>query len=127
ASKLLKLWHSRRARKLSLGTIQEIEDTLRSLQSSFVFPSQLDFDSPQSTTSVHSSDAESSTTDLAYTANNRPLRAYEHALNKLLERLDAVDSQGDLQVRGRRKEVVNEVERALKEMERKVEESRERS
>ncbi|TFY64560.1 hypothetical protein EVJ58_g2533 [Rhodofomes roseus] len=64
---------------------------------------------------------------LMYTSNNRAVHSYEHALSGLLERLDAVDSRGDLEVRGRRKEVVKEVERALRDVERKVEErSRER-
>lgn len=62
-----------------------------------------------------------------YTSNNRAVHAYENALNGLLERLDAVESQGDSEVRGRRKEVVREVERALRDIERRVEESRERS
>lgn len=62
-----------------------------------------------------------------YTSNNRAVHAYEDALNGLLECLDAVDSQGDHEIRGRRKEVVKEVERALRDIERRVEESRERS
>jgi hypothetical protein len=50
------------------------------------------------------------------------VRAYEHALNGLLERLDAIDSDGNEEVRDVRRGVVKEVERALEEMERKVKE-----
>jgi hypothetical protein len=50
------------------------------------------------------------------------VRAYELALNDLLERLDAIESDGDEEVRDVRREVVREVERALEEVERKVKE-----
>ena len=123
--RLLKFVHSRRARRISLTTIKQIEDSLRSIQSTFTFPSQLDFTSrPPSPASDAASESDSS---LAYTSNNQIVHAYEHALNSLLEKLDSIESDGDLEVRGRRKEVVNEVEKALKEVERKVEESRERA
>lgn len=56
----------------------------------------------------------------------RTVHAYEHALNELLEKLDAVESFGDEEIRGRRKAVVGLVEGALKEVGRRVEESRER-
>ncbi|CAL1698224.1 unnamed protein product [Somion occarium] len=125
AEKIREVFYSRRARKLSLGAIKEIEETLRSLESSFVFPSQLDF-TPSSNGSESASDSEGKS-PLLYTSNNRPIHTFQHALNTLLEKLDAVDSHGDLEVRGRRKEVVIEVERALKEVDRKVEESRERA
>jgi hypothetical protein len=50
------------------------------------------------------------------------VRAYELALNGLLERLDAIESDGNEEVRDIRREVVREVERALEEVERKVKE-----
>jgi hypothetical protein len=50
------------------------------------------------------------------------VRAYELALNGLLERLDAIESDGEEEVRDVRREVVREVERALEEVERKVKE-----
>ncbi|KAI8996253.1 hypothetical protein BD414DRAFT_477264 [Trametes punicea] len=123
AEKLLKFYHARRARKLSLAQIKEVEDALRKLETTFKFPEQLDFVNPVASDLNSDSDEPGA---LAYTANNKPLHAYEHALNGLLTRLDAVESNGDLHVRGRRKEVVKEVERALQAMERRVEESRER-
>ena len=48
------------------------------------------------------------------------MHAYELALNGLLERLDAIESDGNEEVRDVRREVVREVERALEEVERKV-------
>lgn len=113
------LHRSRRARRSSLGAIKEIEDALHALEDAFVFPTQLDFSPDRRGRSAENG--------LMYTSNNRAVHAYEDALNGLLERLDAVDSQGDTAIRGRRKEVVREVERALRDIERRVEESRERS
>ncbi|EIW56424.1 uncharacterized protein TRAVEDRAFT_65667 [Trametes versicolor FP-101664 SS1] len=117
AEKLLAFYHARRARKLSLTQIAAVEDALRNLQSTFEFPAQLDFVNPLPSEEPGA---------LAYTPNNTPVHSYEHALNGLLTQLDAVESNGDLAVRGRRKEVVREVERALEAVERRVEESRER-
>lgn len=117
AQKLLAFYHARRARKLSLTQIAAVEDALRNLQSTFEFPAQLDFVNPLPSEEPGA---------LAYTPNNTPVHTYEHALNGLLTQLDAVESNGDLAVRGRRKEVVREVERALEAVERRVEESRER-
>ncbi|KAI0830325.1 hypothetical protein BC628DRAFT_1474239 [Trametes gibbosa] len=129
AERLLKFYHARRARKLSLAQITSVEDALRKLESTFEFPPHLDFVNPVPADAP--SVAENSTDSdepgpLAYTPNNSPVHAYEHALSELLTQLDAVESNGDLSVRGRRKEVVREVERALEEIERRVEESRER-
>jgi hypothetical protein len=50
------------------------------------------------------------------------VRTYELALNGLLERLDAIESDGNEEVRDVRRGVVREVERALEEVERKVKE-----
>ncbi|KAI0742946.1 hypothetical protein C8Q80DRAFT_1273524 [Daedaleopsis nitida] len=122
AAKLLKFYHARRARRLSMSEITEIEDALRQLEGTFEFPDQLDFVHP-----VPQSEAQSDEPGaLAFSPNNTPLHTYEHALNALLTRLDSVESNGDLEVRGRRKEVVKSVERALEAMERRIEASRER-
>lgn len=110
-------------RSLSLNTIERIEDSLHTLQSAFVLPSELDLAPSPASASGHESDSE---TDLAFTSKNKPVHAYEHALNGLLESLDAVESYGDEEIRGRRKAVVGLVEGALKEVGKRVEESRER-
>ncbi|KAI0791051.1 hypothetical protein C8Q75DRAFT_759120 [Abortiporus biennis] len=125
AKRLLELFHSRRARKLSLSTIDQIEQSLRSLESSFVFPPSLDLS--ESSTPVSPPKVGDSEFGLAYTPQNRPIHTYENALNSLLMKLDEIESQGDENVRGRRKEVVNEVERALRKLLSQIEESRERA
>jgi hypothetical protein len=60
--------------------------------------------------------------ELAVTSNNAAVHAYEHALNGLFERLDAMESDGNEEVRDVRREVVREVERALEEVEQKTKE-----
>lgn len=125
AAKLLQFYRARRARRLSLTEIETVEDALRKLEDAFELPEHLDFNSvspvPESPISEEGSEQK-----LAYTPNNTPVHAYEHALNELLTRLDAVESNGDDEVRGRRREVVKEVERALEAMQHNVEASRER-
>jgi vacuolar-type H+-ATPase subunit E/Vma4 len=50
------------------------------------------------------------------------VRAYEYALNGLLERLDAIESDDDEKIRDARRKAVREVEKALEDVERKVKE-----
>jgi hypothetical protein len=89
-----------------LTSIRAVRTQFSALESAFKFPLILDFD--------HSK--------LAATSNSAPVRAYEHALNGLLERLDAIESDGNEEVRDVRRGMVREVERALEELERKVKE-----
>jgi hypothetical protein len=89
-----------------LTSIRAVRTEFTALESAFKFPPILDFD--------HS--------EPAATPKNAPVRAYEHALNGLLERLDAIESDGNEEVRDVRRGVVREVERALEEVERKVKE-----
>ena len=90
-----------------LTTIRAIRNQLSALESAFKFPEVVDFDQ-----SV-----------LAVSANNAPLRAYENTLNGLLEQLDAIESDGDEEVRNTRREVVREVEKVLGDLEQKVSEN----
>jgi hypothetical protein len=87
-------------------SIRAVRTRFSALESAFKFPPILDFD--------HS--------ELAATSNNAPVQAYEYALNDLLERLDAIESDGNEEVRDVRRAVVREVEGALEEVERKVKE-----
>jgi len=89
-----------------LTTIRAVRNQLSTLEPAIKFPAVLDFDQ-----SV-----------LAISPNNAPLRAYENMLNGLLEQLDAIESDGDEEVRSVRKEVVREVEKALEDLERRVSE-----
>lgn len=89
-----------------LTTIRAVRSQFSALESAFKLPPVLDFD--------HS--------ELAVSPNNAPVRAYEHALNGLLEQLDAIESDGDEELRNVRRDVVREVERALEAVEEKVRE-----
>ncbi|KAI9432656.1 hypothetical protein H4582DRAFT_1085092 [Lactarius indigo] len=95
-----------------LETIQDIRATLSKFSADFSIPPSLDF-----------SDDEDD--GLAYTPTNAPIRAYEHALEGLLAQLDAVESDGDEEVRVARRAVVKEVEMALEGVEKKVKRARE--
>jgi hypothetical protein len=89
-----------------LTTIRAVRNQLSALESAFKFPAVVDFDH----------------FGLAVSPNNAPLRTYEGTLNGLLEQLDAIESDGDEEVRNTRREVVREVEKALEDLERKVSE-----
>ncbi|KAH9063533.1 hypothetical protein EDB87DRAFT_1707070 [Lactarius vividus] len=89
-----------------LTAIRAVRNQLSTLESTFKFPVDLDFGQ-----SV-----------LAISPKNAPLRAQENTLNGLLEQLDAIESDGDEEVRNTRREVVREVEKALEDLERRVSE-----
>lgn len=106
----------------ALAVIHDIEVSFNNLASDFVFPSQLDFTPTSSPPSspVHS-DAESSVTRrLAFTSRNSPVKYYEQALTGLLLKLDNVESFGSEDLRHKRKDVVNRIERAIEELEGEV-------
>lgn len=96
----------------SLSIIEDIRSALTKLSTGFSLPSSLDFsdDEPDG---------------LAYTTTNTPVRVYEHALNKLLEQLDAVESDGDEEVRMVRRAAVKEVEERIEDVEKRIREARE--
>jgi BAG domain len=96
----------------SLSIIRDIRSALARLSDGFSLPSSLDFsdDEPDG---------------LAYTPTNAPVRVYEHALDELLAQLDAVETDGDEEVRVVRRAAVKEVEKAIEDVEKKVREAKE--
>ncbi|KAK0481582.1 hypothetical protein IW261DRAFT_1471422 [Armillaria novae-zelandiae] len=103
----------------SIEAVRTVNVALRTLQSEFVFPVQLDFTPAPSPAS---SDSERSLTGrLAYTSRNAPVRYYEQSLSGLLAQLDSIESFGHEDLRKLRKSVVEAVESALEELEREVE------
>jgi hypothetical protein len=108
----------------SMNAVHNIQAAFETLSSDFSFPSRLDFTPTSSVpSSPHVSDSESvSTSRLAYTSRNAPVRYYEQALSALLSQLDAVESWGNEEVRIVRKEIVARVETALEEVEKEVQE-----
>ena len=98
--------------RTALSIIEDIRSALTKLSAGFSLPPSLDFsdDEPDG---------------LAYTATNAPVRVYELALNRLLEQLDAVESDGDEEVRVVRRAAVKEVEKTIEDVEKRVREARE--
>ena len=95
----------------SLATIQDIRSTLAKLSADFSLPPSLEF-------------ADDEVDGLAYSPTNAPVRLYENALDGLLAQLDAVESDGDEEVREVRRTAVKEVEKAIEDVERRVKEAR---
>ncbi|KAF9072763.1 hypothetical protein BDP27DRAFT_387923 [Rhodocollybia butyracea] len=113
----------------ALEAVQNIEASFIALQDDFEFPDDVDFSPTSSRSSSPSRDdsasnAESDTATirkLGYTARNHPIRFYEQSLSRLLVQLDEIESNGNAELRVRRKAVVALVEGALEELEKKVE------
>ncbi|KAF5381504.1 hypothetical protein D9757_008174 [Collybiopsis confluens] len=121
----------------ALDSIRNIETTVKALQSSFSFPSQIDFspassrspspargdeDEDDTASSIVSETDTGSIRKLGYTPQNYPIRSYEQSLTRLLVQLDEIESHGNSEVRVRRRAVVGLVERALDKLEKEVEE-----
>lgn len=98
----------------SISSIAEIEASFEKLKNEFVFPSELDFES-----------SSSPELKLAYTSRNAPVRYYDHALQELLSKLDAVPSYGSARVREARRAIVTKVEKALGKLEEDIEAKKE--
>jgi hypothetical protein len=105
----------------AFDALDRINSTLLTLTSSFTLP-RIDFSSPASSSS--DSRPSSPTTRIPYTPANQPVHAHEAALGKLLDELDAVESEGNDEVRLRRKELVRNVEKKLAELDEAVEAQR---
>ena len=86
------------ARAIALSSVEHIQNSLAKLQSGFVIPTQLGHHVPSTT-------------------KNELLCSYQYELNELLTELDTIDSNGDVEVREKRKEVVEAIKRALEDVE----------
>ncbi|GJE92889.1 hypothetical protein PsYK624_090470 [Phanerochaete sordida] len=128
AEKIQTFWRARHQRHASLAAIAALGSEFAQLKSNFALPPALDYTlngehfsvptsgcdtSPDSAVERTSGDA-----SLAFTPANAPLHAYEEALNRLLTRLDGVQSGGDRTVRNRRRALAREVEREAQRVER---------
>lgn len=101
ARKIQSFLRTQLPRLKSLNQIRAIALQFENLTSQFTFPVILDF-----------SESETSPR-LLFTPRNAPLHGHDHALVKLLSKLDAVESHGDDAVRKARKQLVNRIEREL--------------
>lgn len=94
----------------ALDELASIRSHLDSISSSFSFPTHLVFD-------ASSKDAPK----LTYNAVNATLHSYEDALSKILSELDAVESNGDEEIRFARKEIARAIEATLSALDSKTE------
>jgi hypothetical protein len=100
-----------------LETLDTLFAKLDTLKSGFTFPAALDF---QSTPSLSDDDDDTpSIPALTYASTNVPYHSHAQALLGLLVEADAVESDGDEEVRRRRKEFVRSVEVELDALERR--------
>ncbi|KAF9468313.1 hypothetical protein BDZ94DRAFT_1232372 [Collybia nuda] len=114
ASKIQTCYRSHR----SLRTIHDLAHEFNILKSSFTLPTTLDFQGPDKIITIPSSQSSTTTLDssgkytpkLAYTTTNYDLHVYVEALNRLLIRLDGVESWGEKRVREERRRVVRQIE-----------------
>jgi len=108
----------------SIRTIQSLISEFNTLHASFTYPSAISFQNPSSPSvdvvnvaaadpSLGSDDIDSNTRipKLAFNSTNYGLLAYNDALDKLLIRLDGVESWGDSGVRERRRNAVKQIEK----------------
>jgi hypothetical protein len=112
-------YRAHEARASSLQTLRALSQSFETLKNSFRFPSILDFTISGNTISIPTTNITTGipeelsagvTPKLAYTPTNTALHAYEEELNKLLAKLDAVESGGDPAVRDARRVLVRTVE-----------------
>ncbi|EDR09653.1 uncharacterized protein LACBIDRAFT_318938 [Laccaria bicolor S238N-H82] len=129
-----RIQHQYRIHK-SLRSIHDLESQFQTLKKNFVFPSSIDLHSsshPDGVLTVPIEQSSSGTQNdvssesdgdsdvrLAYTARNHALHAYTDSMDKLLMKLDGVESWGDANVRKRRRDIVKTIEKEASSVERK--------
>lgn len=113
ATKIQTIYRIHRA----IAAITKLEECFNSLKHSFTFPSTVDFQGLDGSTITVETPATTSSSPaipdipkLAFTPVNFSLHAYIEGLNRLLVKLDAVDSWGNATVRKHRRKVVASVE-----------------
>ena len=118
----------------SFGKLHDLAREFRLLKRNFVYPSVLEFEKPGSrvgeiiTVRTRSSpdelvsdgtdSSEGSKGKLVYTRANEAFHAYTDAMEKLLGKLDSVDSWNETSVRNRRRKIIGEIEQEASRLER---------
>jgi hypothetical protein len=107
----------------ALSTLSTLSSQFHALDSAFTFPAHIDLPHPSSPEPSLVSSASTSSSPLAipHTRANAPLHRHAFQLERILAQLDAIETNGDDEVRRRRKELAQAVERALARIERGVE------
>jgi hypothetical protein len=118
AAKIQSFYRSHKA----LSTISQLEAKFEALKHSFTLPKAIDYLSADGEVITLKADTvnlsarpetiseSTSSARLAFTHTNVPIRAYDEDLNRILGKLDAVESWGERKVRERRRDVVRKVE-----------------
>lgn len=118
----------------SFSKIHDLAKEFQTLKQNFVYPSVIEFQKPGSQVGeIISVRARRLPDDelmsdvavdlgpegkLAYTRTNEGLHTYSHAMEKLLGKLDSVDSWNETSVRTKRRGVVSEIEQEASRLER---------
>jgi len=118
----------------SFSKIHDLAKDFQTLKQNFVYPSVIEFQKPGSqeiitvrTRSPPGDDDETMSVDsedrwsegkLAYTRTNEGLHAYSYAMEKLLGKLDSVDSWNETSVRTKRRGIIGEIEEEASKLER---------
>ena len=134
-------YRRRVARKQALTSIHQLSTQFDQLKSTFSPPPRLDYSgpTPNDTTSIATSpesftlalsvppspegaeyptETPKSGPRLAFNSNNKVVHEYIENLNRLLVKLDRVESGGDASVRERRKQMIKDVEAEAQRMDR---------
>lgn len=135
-------YRNRTARREALSAIAELSTQFEQLKSAFSSPPQLDYRGATSDDAVtipvppesfeqalpipsSSEDADEDTPEvsksspgLAFTSNNKVVHGYIENLNRLLDKLDRVESGGHALVREQRKKMIRNVEGEAQRMDR---------
>ncbi|KAG8747079.1 hypothetical protein FRC10_002495 [Ceratobasidium sp. 414] len=96
-------------RAFAYARIEEVIYELNSCVLKFKMPDNLRFAAPKDGEVLP---------QLPYEDRNKPLIHHKHELDALLDRLDRVESHGDIEIRKTRKQAVEAVERSLRELNR---------
>jgi len=116
----------------SFSKIHDLAKEFQTLKQNFVYPSVIEFQKPGSqageiiTVRARSAPAEDesdtvgpgSEGKLAYTRTNEALHTYSYAMEKLLGKLDSVDSWNEMSVRTKRRGIIGEIEQEASRLER---------
>ena len=120
----------------SFSRIHDLSKDFQTLKQNFVYPSVIEFQKPGSkvgeiiTVRARSPPDDESMSDvavdskdwgpegkLAYTRTNEGLHAYSYAMEKLLGKLDSVDSWNETSVRTKRRGIIGEIEQEASRLE----------
>lgn len=122
----------------SFSKIHDLAKEFQTLKQNFVYPSVIEFQKPGSqageiiTVWAHSTPTKDESMsngtigsedwepggELAYTRTNEALHTYSYALEKLLGKLDSVDSWNESSVRTKRRGIIGEIEQEASKLER---------